>query len=133
MVTKPKSASISFPRISISDAGGLGLARRATGGRRGLAQRQAAGIAPLRDGGEFILKMLGGIRRDFHATCFQVLRSYLEPHELPYFDARVIPAKTAALVAIHGLQGQQSRSTKGLVCWAPPGLGYCKKLLSALA
>ena len=52
--------------------------------------------------------MLGGIRRDFHATCFQVLRSYLEPHELPYFDARVIPAKTAALVAIHGLQGQSA-------------------------
>ena len=39
----------------------------------------------------------------------QVLRSYLEPHELPYFDARVIPAKTAALVAIHGLQGQAGR------------------------
>ena len=36
----------------------------------------------------------------------EVLRSYLEPHELPYFDARVIPAKTSALVAIHGLQGK---------------------------
>ena len=41
-----------------------------------------------------------------HTPYYQVLRSYLEPHELPYFDARVIPAKTAALVAIHGLQGQ---------------------------
>ena len=45
----------------------------------------------------------------------EVLRSYLEPHELPYFDARVIPAKTAALVAIHGLQGEKNdahQSTK---------------------
>ncbi len=37
----------------------------------------------------------------------EVLRSYLEPHEIPYFDAKVIPAKTSALVAIHGLQGRQ--------------------------
>ncbi|TRY61593.1 hypothetical protein TCAL_10275, partial [Tigriopus californicus] len=34
----------------------------------------------------------------------EILRSYLEPNELPYFDAKVIPAKTSALVVIHGLQ-----------------------------
>ena len=36
----------------------------------------------------------------------EVLRSYLAQHELPFFDAKVIPAKTSALVAIHALQGQ---------------------------
>ncbi len=37
----------------------------------------------------------------------EVLRSYLEATDLTYFDARVVPAKTAALVAIHGLQGRK--------------------------
>ena len=38
----------------------------------------------------------------------EILRSYLDPVDLPYFDAQVIPAKTSALVAIHGLQGENA-------------------------
>ena len=35
-----------------------------------------------------------------------VHRSCIGPHEVPYFDAKVIPAKTKALLAIQGLQGE---------------------------
>ena len=36
----------------------------------------------------------------------EVIRSYLEPHELPYFDATISPAQTSALKAINKLQGK---------------------------
>ena len=36
----------------------------------------------------------------------EVLRSYLEQQDLPYFDQRVEPAKKQALLAIRQLQGE---------------------------
>ena len=36
----------------------------------------------------------------------EVIRSYLEPHELPYFDATLAPAQNSSLKAINKLQGK---------------------------
>lgn len=35
----------------------------------------------------------------------EMLRSYLDPSELPYFDAKVIPCQAKALMAVRDLQG----------------------------
>ena len=36
----------------------------------------------------------------------EVIRSYLEPHELPYFDATLAPAQNSSVKALNRLQGK---------------------------
>ena len=36
----------------------------------------------------------------------EVIRSYLEPHELPYFDATLAPAQNSSIKALNRLQGK---------------------------
>ena len=38
----------------------------------------------------------------------EVIRGYLEPHELPYFDATLAPAQNSSIKALNRLQGKIS-------------------------
>ena len=59
-----------------------------------------------------------GIRFEVDVTCeavhalgallfeMEVIRSYLEPHELPYFDATLAPAQNSSVKALNRIQGK---------------------------
>ncbi len=91
------------------------LAWRSSRGRAGLWCSPKAGIAAFRNGNPQVSRVSVHIYPQQMLTILFCLfsppppsRTYLDSSEQPYFDAKVLPAKTCALVTIHGLQGEST-------------------------